>query len=247
LDRVIRNTLGLFIIIFVIFLSVVSYQIFVENAYLTSLSSTFSYSCTITSDSTLSNVTLFIPIPADTSGNSPIVERFSARAISGLPEDWEVILYDTGKATMVRISLPAFIPPPDTNPKNPFTITLSSETKSLKVIDTREPIQNSALFRPLREVRQVSCPPDRSGINGTPLCYNYTTSLYADYQSSPDASVTISSTVTGKNNWKIFEPKSNEYTASFSLVMIGGKRGWETVNGFIQSSSGIYDAPDISP
>jgi len=247
MDRVIRNTFALFMIIFIVFSSVVLYQIVVENAYRSSLSSTYSYTFTITSDSPLYNVTLFIPVPADALGNSPIVKRFSTGTIAGLPEDWTVILYDTGKATMVRIATPAITPPEKTNRENPFTITLSSEMKSDTVIDTREPIKNSALFRPIREVRQVSCPPDSSGINGTPLCYHYLTSLYADYETSPDASVTVTSSIYGKNSWKIFEPGSNEYASRISLLMVGGKRGWETVNGFLQNRTGIYDTPAISP
>ena len=106
MDRVIRTTLYALIIMGLAFSSVVVYQAGVENAYRTSLSSTYSYSCTITTDSPLSNVTLFIPVPADMQGNSPIVERFSTREISGIPDDWSVSLYDTGKATMVRISTP---------------------------------------------------------------------------------------------------------------------------------------------
>jgi hypothetical protein len=247
LDKVIRNAVGLFLIIFIVFSSMVSYQIFLEKAYRTSLSSTYSYTCTITTDSPLTNVTLFIPVPADMSGNSPIVERYSAHDIAGLPEDWAITLYDTGKATMVRISTPAITPPKETSFENPCTFTLSSEMKSDTVIDTRDPIKNSALFRPTGDVRQVTCPSDSAGINGTPLCYNYLTSLYADYQASPDASVRITSSVTGKNSWKIFEPKSNEYTSFMSVLMAGEKRGWEKVNGFLQNNTGAYDAPDISP
>ena len=234
-------------IIFVVFSTVVSYQIVVENAYRTSLSSTYTYTCTITTDSPLYNVTLFIPVPADSRGNSPIVERFSTHDIAGLPDDWTATLYDTGKATMVRITTPAIVPPGRTSPKNPFTFTLSSEMKSDTVIDTREPIENSAMFRPIRDIRQVSCPPDSSLINGTPRCSRYITSLYADYQASPHASVMITSSITGKNSWKIFEPGSNEYSSSFSQLLVGENRGWEMVNGYLQSSIGRYDVPDILP
>ena len=202
MDRVIRITLYVLIIMGLAFSSVVVYQAGVENAYRTSLSSTYSYTCTITSDSPLSNVTLFIPVPADMLGNSPIVERFSTRDITGIPDDWSVSLYDTGKATMVRISTPAIPPPENTSGKNPLTIMLSSEMKSDKVIDSRDPKKNSALFRPIREVRQVSCPPDSSAINGTPRCYHYLTSLYADYQASPDASVRSVRPLPGKTPGK---------------------------------------------
>ena len=246
MDRIIKISLGLFIVIFVVFASVVSYQVVVEKAYLTSLSSTYSYTCTITTDSTLSNVTLFLPVPADPSGNSPIVAQFSAHAIAGLPDDWTVTLYDTGKATMVKITTPVITPPAETIPDKPYVIMLSSEMKSDKVIDTREPIKNSALFRPIKDLQQVSCPSDSSGEKGTPQCYRYLTSLYADYQAPKNTSVNITSTLGGKNSWKIFEPKSNEYNTSISLLMSGDHHGWSTMNGTLISSIGVYDAPIIS-
>jgi len=247
MDRIIKISLGLLTIIFVVFVSVVSCQVFVEKAYLTSLSSTYSYTCTITTDSTLSNVTIFLPVPADPSGNSPIVAQFSAQDIDGLPEDWTVTLYDTGKATMVRITTPVITSPTGTIPAKPYVIMLSSEMKSDKVIDTREPIQNSALFRPVRDLQQVSCPPDSSEEKGNPQCYRYLTSLYADYQAPSNASVNITSSLTGKNSWKIFEPKSNEYTITMSLLMSGEHHGWSTMKGTLTKGIGIYDAPNISP
>jgi hypothetical protein len=246
MDNIIKISLGLFMVILVVFVSVISYQVFVEKAYRTSLSSTYSYTCTITTDSPLSNVTLFLPVPANPSGNSPIVAQFSAYAVAGLPQDWTVTLFDTGKATLVRITTPLITPPAGTPPEKPYGIVLSSEMKSDTVIDTREPIQNSALFRPVRDLQQVSCPPESSRENGTPQCYRYLTSLYADYQASPNASVAITSSLTGKNSWKIFEPKSNEYTTTISLLMVGEHHGWSTMNGTLTKSIGIYDAPVLT-
>jgi len=159
MDKIIKIALGLLTVILIAFISLIAYQGFVESAYLNSLSSTYSYTCTITTDSTLTNVTLFIPVPADPLGNSPIVTRFSAHAIAGLPDDWTVTLYDTGKATMVKIITPAITPPGGTSPAKPFTLTLSSEMASNKLIDTREPINNSALFHPVKELQLVACPP----------------------------------------------------------------------------------------
>jgi hypothetical protein len=148
---------------------------------------------------------------------------------------------------MVRITTPEITPPPGTIPEKSYVIMLSSEMKSDRVIDTREPIQNSALFRPVRDLQQVSCPSDRSEEKGTPQCYRYLTSLYADYQAPSNASVNITSSLAGKNSWKIFEPKSNEYTTTISLLMSGEHHGWATMKGTLTKSIGIYDAPDISP
>jgi hypothetical protein len=246
MDRVIRTTLYAVIIIGLTFSSIVVYQAGVERAYRTTLSSTYSYTCTITADSPLSNVTLFIPVPADKLGNSPVVERFSSRDINGIPDDWSVSLYDTGKATMVRISTPAIPSERNTSEKKPVTFVLSSAMKSDRVIDSRNPEQNSALFRPVREVRQVTCPPDSSTKNGNSLCYHYFTSLYADYQASPGTIVEISSSITGNNTWKISGPQSNEYNSTISLKMAGENRGWQKVDGSLKNNTGSYDAPHLS-
>jgi len=244
MDRIIRISLGLLLIILVVFVSAVSFQVFVEKAYLSSLSSTYSYTCTITTDSPLVNVTLFLPVPADPSGNSPIVAQFSAQNITGLPEDWTVMLYDTGKSTLVQITTPAIIPPPGTTPEKPYRLLLSSDMKSDAIIDTREPIKNSAFFRPVRDLTLVTCP-QNSPEQGTPQCYHYLTSLYADYQAPGNATVTITSNVTGKNSWKIFEPRSNEYTTSVTLQLSGTTHGWSTMKGALTSNTGMYDAPII--
>jgi hypothetical protein len=247
LDRIIRLSLGLLMVIFIIFVSVVSYQVWEEKTYLESLSSTYSYSCTITTDSALSNVTLFLPVPADPSGNSPIVAQFSAQDITGLPDDWTAILYDTGKATMVRITTPLIIPPAGTTPEKPSSILLSTEVKTGTLIDTRDPINNSAFYHPVMGLGQVSCPSESPPVPGTPQCYHYSTSLYADYRAPPGASVTISSTLTGNNSWKIFEPASNSYTASIGLKMAGDRHGWSTMNGTLMSGIGTSDYYGLRP
>jgi hypothetical protein len=177
LDRIIRLSLGLLTVIFIVLFRGFLPDHGEEKTYLSSLSSTYSYSCTITTDSALSNVTLFLPVPADPYGNSPIVAQFSAQEIAVLPDDWTVILYDTGKATMVRITTPLIIPPAETDQGKPYSITLSSETKTETLIDTRDPINNSAFFHPVMGIGQVSCPSDISPVPGTPRCYRYTTLL----------------------------------------------------------------------
>ena len=243
MDKIIKISLGLFIVILIAFTSVVAYQVAVESAYLNSLSSTYSYKFTISTDSKISNVTLFIPVPADPRGYSPIVAGYGARDIAGVPDDWTVTLYDTGKATMVRVDTPAINPPAGTSASNPFSLILSSDMQSRNVIDTREPINNSAMFHPVRDLQPVACQMTGSPGTESPQCYRYITSLYADYETTPDASVNITSTIIGRNSWKIFEPGSNEYTAATSLHMTGSRDGWEIMTGTLTSGTGTYDTP----
>jgi hypothetical protein len=242
MDKIIRMSLGLLLVILITSVCVFSYQAFVERAYRTSLSGTYSYSCTITTDSPLSNVTLFIPVPADPSGNSPVVSGFSSRDIAGIPDDWEVTLYDTGKATMVKVTTAAITPSPGTTPS---MIALSAELKSGTAIDTQDPFNNSALFRPAGELAQIPCV-SGSATRGSPVCYRFVTPLYADYEAAADASVTISATLAGRNTWTIFEPGSNEYDTAVSLQMSGARHGWSVMNGRLTRGIGQYDIPRIT-
>ena len=246
MDKIIRVSLGLLLVILIAAVSVFAYQAYVEKAYRESLSGTWSYTCTITTDSPLSNVTLFIPVPADRSGNSPIVAGFSTRDIDGIPDNWEVTLYDTGKATMVKIAVPAIAVPNGTSPSNPLAIRMSAELKADTVIDTADPINSSAMFRPVGDLVQVPCPAG-TAVQGSPSCYRYTTSLYADYETAPDASVSISATLTGRNSWRIFEPGSNEYETGVNLQMSGAQHGWSAMSGTLAEHIGQYDTPRLTP
>jgi hypothetical protein len=246
MDKIIKISLCLFIVILIPFISVVTYQVITETAYLNSLNSSYSYKFTITTDSKLSNVTLFIPVPADPRGYSPIVAGYSARTIAGIPDDWTVTLYDTGKATMVRIVTPAINPPAGTSTANPFTLTLSSDIKSGTIINTQKPINNSAMFYPVRNLQPVPCSPAVPAGKGTPQCYRYITFLYAEYDAAPGTNVNVTSTIVGKNSWKIFEIGSNEYVTATSLLMNGSRHGWETMTGTLTSGIGSYDTPSPS-
>jgi hypothetical protein len=243
MDKIIRITLGLIIVILVTFAASVFYTGFAEQAYRTSLSSTYEYSCTITTDSRLSNVTLFIPVPADRAGNSPIVAQYSAQEIVGRPADWKVTLFDTGKATLAKITTPAIIPPKETSPSHPFTIRLSINTGSKELIDTRSPVEQGVMFRPVQNLQKVNCPAKNTGMSGDSLCYEYLIPVYADYEAPVDASVSITSTLQGKNSWKIFDPQFNEYEADIGVLMFGDNHGWTVMKGTLESNRGTYFVP----
>ena len=243
MDKIIRITSGLIIVLLVAFVASVTYTGFVEHAYRSSLSSTYDYSCTITTDSQLSNVTLFIPVPSDRAGNSLIVAQYSAKEIVGSPADWKVTLFDTGKAILAKITTPAIIPPSGTSPTQPFIIRLSINKGSKEVINTVSPIEQGVMFRPVQDLQKVACPYTNTVITGDPTCYRYLIPVYADYQAPMNASVRITSTMKGKNSWKIFDPQFNEYQAEISLLLFGENHGWTVMKGTLESNMGTNNVP----
>ena len=235
----------MFIVILIAFTAAITYDVYTETAYRNSITGTYSYTGSITTDAPLYNVTLFIPVPVDDKGNSPMAAEFSNHIMKGVPADWETTLFDTGKSTLLKVTAPAIIPPEGTSSQHPYTITFSSETPSRSPIDTRKPVEKSAMFRPVQALTSRECTREISNGTGA-LCASFTTSLYADYSASPDTEVTIQESVTGRNTWTIFEPRSNEYYADVMTSRKGDYKGWLVMDGFLSSGAGMYDIPGVT-
>jgi hypothetical protein len=244
MDKIISIAICLFIVILAPFTGILAYNSYVETAYRNTITGNYTYTCTITTDAPLYNVTLFIPVPADGTGNSPMVSAFSSGTMSGVPAAWEPTLFDTGKATMIKLVTPAIIPPAGTTTSHPSTITFSSETTLRSAIETKDPVGRGVMFRPVQALTGTACP--MGPAENSTRCSVYTTSLYADYSTAADARVTITSAVTGRNSWKIFGPRSNEYHTEISIAMPGETHGWVVPEGKLSSGTGSYDAPVVS-
>jgi len=240
MDRIIKITVSIFLIVLVGFIAMISYNGFIEKAYRDSLSGSYSYTCTFTTDSPLTNVTLFIPVPSDRAGNSPMVSRFSAHTMPGVPNDWNTALFDTGKATLLKVAAASITPPQGSGPAQPLTVTLTSDTADKSAIDTMDPIANSVIYRPVQDLAKTSCP---GSAPGGSACFTYQTAVYADYRTLPNATVTFTSTLRGKNTWQIFGPGSNEYQTEIHLILNGEHHGWATAEGTLITGSGEYPFP----
>ncbi|MFA5267106.1 MAG: hypothetical protein WC379_03975 [Methanoregula sp.] len=241
MDKILKICLGLLTIILVAFGGLLTYTAYTEITYRNTLEGTYTYTCTITTDAPLYNVTLFIPVPVDPAGNSPMVSRFSNRMMNGVPADWETILFDTGKSTLLKITTPAIPVPEGTTTSHPYIITFSSETASRTPVETRDPAGTGVMFRPPQDLREYGCPAARD--DGSSRCFTYNASAFADYSTSADTFVTITSAVDGKNTWTVFEPQSNEYHTDISIGMKGENHGWVVPEGTLSSGTGTYDIP----
>jgi hypothetical protein len=245
MDKIIKITLGAFTVILIGFLAITAVNVYFESAYVASLSGNYTYSATITTDSPLSNVTLFIPVPEDRSGNSPVVAALSGGTVSGIPDGWKLTLFDTGKTTVVKITASSIDPPTGTTREKPFSITMFANISSKNHIETINPVENGVIFRPVQNMKEASCASDSTRLANSQQCYEYETSVYADYLSSPNASVSISSNLAGKNSWKIFEPRSNEYRVVMTVTIPGENHGWATAKGVLMTGIGMHDEPVI--
>jgi hypothetical protein len=145
------------------------------------------------------------------------------------------------------IITPVLAPVQNRTTGNGYAVELSLSMVSPRLVDTRDPQENDAVFHPMQDIRQVDCPATPVGATNKSACYRYQSSMYADYSALPDARVTIRSDITGKNTWKIFEPAENEYRASISVLIFGDHHGWIAAKGFLETGIGSYNPPFLLP
>jgi hypothetical protein len=241
MDKVIRITSGIFILILVIFAGTGLYGSYVEKEYRRTLVSTYSYTLMISTSGELHNVTFFIPVPANPNGNSPFVEQFSIGNFTGIPKGWETTLLGSNKATMVKLQVPVVVGSEGAG----FSVRTSSDARTSKVINTKSPHDRDIVLRPVQDIKEVRCAEFEDSKPGA-TCYRYQSAVYADYEASPNVKVEISSTINGKNDWKIFEPAYNQYTNSISVTMLGENHGWVITKGEMQTGIGSYNVPVLS-
>lgn len=243
MDRTIKITLAFLVLALAGTIGFSIYNGYIIGAYRSTLTSGYSYSLSITTDHQLSNVTLFIPVPTDRSGNSPIVSEYGSHTMPGIPTTWKTALFDTGKATLLKISIPSLEPSEKTPEGQPYTISIAKDIPSEDVIDTADPVANSAVFYPVQNLRPVVCTRSDTAGGVAPVCAEFQTSLYADYMTDPDTTVTITTMISARNNWVTFGPKSNEYRAIISYPIKGETHGWAMAKGTLERRIGSYDYP----
>ncbi|MGA9622603.1 hypothetical protein [Methanoregula sp.] len=242
MDKIIKIVLGLFIVLFVAFVAYTCYFGYIGSIYRSSLSGNYLYTCTIATNGVLTNVTLFLPVPADPKGNSPVVAQISSRDVTGVPDNMNLTLYDTGKTTLLKVSAKSIGGPAINGITQPATITFSVNVSSPEHIDTRSPVQNAAVFRPVNGIHTTACSGESVASGRGPVCYKYLTEMYAEYSSAPSVTVSIDESITGTNTWTIFAPASNAYQNQISVPMMhGSSHGWITTPGWLESGIGSQD------
>ena len=234
MDKIIKITAGLFLVVLAIFVAQGWYGNYVEQKYKDTLVSTYIYDCTISASEKLTNVTFLIPVPVNGTGDSQLAEDYSLRQVSGLPPEWRTTIVGSNKGAVIKIVVPELAP---------SIVTLHLDVPVAGPIETKSPLAQGILFRPVLNPKKADC----AASAGTgAICYRYDSTIYATYDSSQSARVAISSTLVGKNTWTIFAPASNQYSTSISATINGPHRRWIDAPGELQTGIGSYDVPNDS-
>ncbi|AKB37067.1 hypothetical protein MSSAC_2477 [Methanosarcina siciliae C2J] len=198
-----------------------------QRMYDRSLRSSYDYDVVLTTDSTLNNVTLYIPLPVinDTSyvGMDIIEQHFNNHDPS-----WEYSIVDTEHGLMLSMK----------NEKA-RSIDLSTMVLSDQPIDTMNPLNNEMILIPKYNLTQNV---NASGVySRTSEQFDYDSKMYAYYDASSNANVSISIYLNGRNEWWIGGWQYNSYWETMEVILSGSQDGWTTVSGQLVTGEGTYD------
>jgi hypothetical protein len=106
------------------------------------------------------------------------------------------------------------------------------------IIDTKNPLGREMLLSPKYNILLT----DDSRMSA-PEVYVYESMLYAKYNTSSDANISIYIDTSGSNSWKIKLYQSNWYVETIDVQLSGSQDGWVPVSGLLGTGKGVYREP----
>ena len=224
----------------IVTIGVFSLVAYVDSRYAETLAATYEYQVTVKTDGPLSNMLLFLPLPARGGGSSEVVRALGARGWTEFPEGWNVTLTGTEKYTLLKVSAPT-VPPTDecgacSRSGAPHTLTIPVTVRG--AVDPWDPVGNDEVLEPRFSVTERACREAFPAGDSTPRCTGYETRIFADYTSYPATTVVITMELTGTNRWNIFSERSSGFRDTAGLTILGESHGWQTARGELVSGIG---------
>ncbi len=198
-----------------------------HQLYDTSYRSSYDYNVILTTDSVLSNLTLYLPLPVINNTSSVGMDIVEHHFNNNDPS-WEYALVDTEHGLMLSMKN-----------KKPRSIDLSTMVLSNQTIDTMNPLGNEMILMPKYKLAHNV---NASGAySRTSEQFDYESRIYAYYETSSNANISISIYLNAGNEWWIGGWQSNSYWEVMEIKLFGSQDGWTTVNGELVTGEGTYE------
>jgi hypothetical protein len=269
--------IGVLVVVLVFGLLLVGLSVLGQQRVEQSAESTYEYRVTLSTDQSLENATVYVPMPT-ADGDTELAAQFVQnvryeRNVPALrdyepdpaPVNFTYERVETEHGPMIAISADRIevsrvyyrvvengtmgwrerISPDEYDPTDPamgvrddgsftFTVTLRSEER----IETANPVGTAPTLTPQYNRTAVAC---RFGTDTERhRCYEYDSRVYAAYDTTPNATVYVSTELSGRNEWFSGGWTGNEYRDRTSVELLGPGRGWYVASGELEVGSGNY-------
>ncbi|HMA05415.1 MAG TPA: hypothetical protein VKO45_05755 [Methanomicrobiales archaeon] len=217
----------------------------------------FQYRVSISTESTLENVTLLLPVPF-VYHTSSLGEALVKGEGYGIPPDWRLSLEWVNDTPMMRIfagkiepeyhgypipleqgSTPIATPPPAATAysnETPVLIPLDfGITQTVqRSIDTQNPINREPMLSNPELLKPIPCQ------NQPGRCYQYLVPVYVRYSSVEAGNLTISISDGGMNQWWVLGWSGNSYGDTVEVIPKDTRQGWIQAEGILSTGLGRY-------
>jgi hypothetical protein len=239
-DRVLRVLAVMLFVACTVTIGAFSFLACVDSRYAGTLTATYVYRVSVETDGPLSNLLLFLPLPARGGGSSEVVRAIGARGWTEAPEGWNLTLTGTEKYTLLKVTALS-VPATDectacATGGSPHTLTVPVKVRG--PVDPWDPVGNDEVLEPRFSVTHRTCTETLPAGDSTPRCTGYETRLFADYTAYPATTVVITLELTGTNRWNIFSERFSEFRDTARLTILGESHGWQTARGELVSGIG---------
>lgn len=200
-------------------------------------SSTYGYSVSIgydvplgTSDASLRNLTLYLPLPVSANGSSPIAESIRAGDLDA-PDTWRYSVVETDRGLMLHVEAEEIRVEGRTDEEQYADHRLGLSVSAGHVIDTGDPYGSEPTVAPV-EGRRVRPCPNQAGPDPDQTCFDYDVPMYVAYDAPPDARVSIRLIHNAVNSYEPPRRDIDMYYERLYVVLEEPRDGWIEVRGY---------------
>jgi hypothetical protein len=230
-DRVFQGLIAILAILVVVLAGPYILTSVLEKVYSSTRVSELQYTVTLTTSSSLSDLTLFIPLPTDGRGMSPIIQELGAGNRNTIFEEFQVSIYGANNESYLKVSTDQVPSLPGIETTYTFDIRANAPA-----LHTRLPLQYDFTLLPKEDLNAVPCGMDPQPDSG--LCFQYRSLIFASYRTSSDTKVEIRVDLIAFNRWKIGQEYHNGYSDHLGILLQGPTEGWHTAEGRMVTSIG---------
>ena len=246
-------------------------SLYSDHLYASSYESSYDYRVSFSANQSLSNLTVYLPIPVEegkvrvVGANVTASSRDETTPADAPPVNASVV--DTRRGPMLALTATSF----PVEPKYYRFVEEGGEGRRVPISEseydpgnpemvayTERSVEVSVSMRVRRSIDTVEptgteplLAPEigrretacRDGHFETQRCYALDSEVYLDYEAPADARSSVWVELSGRNEWWVFGWSGNEYREQILGDFIGPQDGWRTVEGELETGRGNYADP----
>lgn len=114
-----------------------------------------------------------------------------------------------------------------------FSVTVAAND----TVETADPFGSEPLLEPKSDLRESDC---LRGPSETQRCFEYESLVYASYESDEETTVSVATSLSGRNEWFAGGWSGNEYRERTAVEVTGPQTGWTVTTGDLEVGIGSY-------